>query len=183
MRRRTRQGRIDAASGGCRAWSSLPQISPGVNSKNRRWLQPLATSADQSHTAFDAQRARRRSGLEIQFRTKLVSPRIRRHAAGLAEIGVRLSIAEHRIPGVVAAEICVVEGVKEIQSEPDRDRTSAEAREVFAQPHVDGLVRERTRRRESSPYEGAAKALAAHIKVLFAAKRDEAGILYSPQVG
>ena len=51
----------------------------------------------------------------------------------------------------------MVESVEKIQSDPERDRSSAEAREVLAQTHVDVLVRERSGYREASALEVAAE--------------------------
>jgi hypothetical protein len=76
----------------------------------------------------------------------------------------------------------VVESVEDIQSQAERCSSSAEVRKVFAQTHVDVLVRERAGDRESTSLEDAAARLAPNVDPLLTAKCNEARPLYAEQV-
>src|SRR5258705_10265974 len=108
----------------------------------------------------------------------MVSQRIGYDAAGLSEVG---NIGW--VPGVEASEIRAVESVEEIQSDPECDWSSAEAREVLRQAHVDVPVREGSGYRESPPLEVGAETLASDIDAILPTQRHEAGILYPPKIG
>src|SRR6266404_2663390 len=150
-------------------------ISTAEKEKNRRWLQ----SRNQRRSRYalvSSTNVRSGNGLEVQLCSELISPRISDHAAGLSEVRVSW------IAGVVATQVGVIERVEHIESDADRDRSSAEAWKIFAQTHIDVLVRERTGRRETSSLKVGAEALASDIDVLFATKRNEAGPLYAERV-
>src|SRR4029077_13549852 len=116
------------------------------------------------------------NGLEVQLCSELVSPGVSDNAAGLSEVRVSW------IAGVVATQVGVIERVEHIESDPDCDRSSAETWKILAQTHVDVLVRECTRSRESSSHEVGAEALASNIDVLFATKRNQPRPLYAERV-
>src|SRR5687768_3659702 len=146
--------------------------------KNRRWLRNSAANADYLYHRSNLPCGR----LEIQLRTKLVSPRISYHATRPAVVRARWQRS-----GIVAAEVVAIEDIEHVEGESKGRRGSPEAGKILTQAHVDVPVRERARdfKAPDPPRIGrlirqATESAATGIQAVLSAERREPGPLNAP---
>jgi hypothetical protein len=90
--------------------------------------------------------------LEVQFRAELIPARVADRAVRLpcVRIGTRHAggATTKEIP--VTADVVVVRGIEDVESESDCGHASSEAREILPQPHIEVPVRESARHCKST---------------------------------
>src|SRR4051812_2282683 len=94
------------------------------------------------------------SRLEVDLCSKLVAARVRYDAVRLAEVWIAVVDVEPRSEEIgIATKVRMVQRVEEIERQADAEGSSSEARQILSESHVNVLIREGTRYRESATRE------------------------------